>query len=100
MTPLITKNFDKGLTLHGIGIYEDPDEPNELYIFLINHRINGSVIELFKHTLNTFELNYVKTFKHELFYNPNAVAPISKDEFYVTNDYYFTRPWLKSLEGD
>ncbi|RHZ86389.1 hypothetical protein Glove_51g48 [Diversispora epigaea] len=98
LTPLTLINFDKELSLHGIGIYEDPAEPNELYLFLINHRINGSVIELFKHTLNTFELNYVKTFKHELMYNPNDVAPISKDEFYVTNDYYYTHKMGKLFE--
>ncbi|CAG8540926.1 7001_t:CDS:2, partial [Acaulospora colombiana] len=97
LTPLKLNNFDDDLSLHGLGIYEDPAEPNELYLFLINHKRSGSVIELFKHTLNTYELNHVKTFKHELISSPNDIVPVSKDEFYVTIDFYTTGSYWKRM---
>ncbi|CAG8446033.1 10609_t:CDS:2, partial [Dentiscutata heterogama] len=100
LTPLILKNFadEEDFSLHGFGIYESPTEPNNLYFFIINHKRTGSVVELFKHKIDTFELNYLKTFKHNLIYNPNNVVPVSKDEFYVTNDLYTQSYWKIQFE--
>ncbi|CAG8676661.1 10337_t:CDS:2, partial [Dentiscutata erythropus] len=100
LTPLNLKNFadEEDFVLHGFGIYESPIEPDNLYFFIINHKRTGSVIELFKHKINTFELNHLKTFKHDLIYNPNNVVPVSKDEFYTTNDFYSQSYWKIQLE--
>ncbi|CAG8495161.1 17603_t:CDS:2, partial [Cetraspora pellucida] len=100
LTPLTLKNFadEEDFSLHGFGMYEDPAEPGYIYFFLINHRRPGSVIELFKHKINSFELQHLKTFKHDLIYNPNNVAPVSKDEFYLTNDLYYRSYWKKQFE--
>jgi len=70
-----------------LGIYEDENEPNKLYVFFVNHKKSGSVIEIFEHTLNTNELVHLSTVKHGLIITPNDVVPVSKDEFYVTNDH-------------
>ncbi|CAG8498759.1 19525_t:CDS:2 [Gigaspora margarita] len=101
LTPLILKNFpdEEDFSLHGFGIYESPTESDNLYFFIINHKRTGSVIELFQHKLKTFELNHLKTFKHDLIYSPNSVAPVSKDEFYITNDlYYIQSHWKVQFE--
>ncbi|CAG8488401.1 2676_t:CDS:2 [Dentiscutata heterogama] len=99
LTPLTLKNFDEDFALHGFGMYEDPSEPDIIYFFIINHKRTGSVIELFKHKINSFELHHLKTFKHKLIYNPNNVAPVSKDEFYITNDYYYQTHWKRLVES-
>ncbi|CAG8686731.1 14625_t:CDS:2, partial [Cetraspora pellucida] len=100
LTPLILKNFSdkEDFSLHGFGIYESPTEPDNLYFFIINHKRSGSVIELFRHKINTFELYYLKTFKHDLIYNPNNIAPVSREEFYVTNDLYCQSYWMMLFE--
>ncbi|CAG8447824.1 13061_t:CDS:2 [Dentiscutata heterogama] len=100
LTPLILKNFadEEDFILHGFGIYESPIEPDNLYFFIINHKRTGSVIELFEHKINTFELNHLKTFKHDLIYSPNNVVPVSKDEFYITNDFYSQSYWKIQFE--
>jgi len=90
LIPLELKNFppEEDFLLHGLGIYEDEkNEPNKLYVFFINHRKSGSVIEIFEHTLNTNELVHLSTVKRDLITTPNDVVPVSKDEFYVTNDH-------------
>ncbi|CAI2182878.1 8328_t:CDS:2, partial [Funneliformis geosporum] len=54
----------------------------------------GSVVEMFEHTLRTNELIRLQTIQHELLNIPNDVIPVSKYEFYVTNDHYYNRsPW-------
>jgi hypothetical protein len=83
-----------------LGIYEDEkNEPNKLYMFFINHRRSGSVIEIFEHTLNTKVITHLNTVKHDLIRTPNGVAPVSKNEFYVTNDHYAKNEFLRKFEG-
>ncbi|GBC06788.1 hypothetical protein RclHR1_07040011 [Rhizophagus clarus] len=90
LIPLELKNFppEEDFLLCGMGIYEDEkNEPNKLYVFFANHKKSGSVIEIFEHILNTNELVHLSTVKHDLIITPNDVVPVSKDEFYVTNDH-------------
>ncbi|CAG8638074.1 15819_t:CDS:2 [Gigaspora rosea] len=100
LTPLTLKNFadDEDFSLHGFGMYEDPSEHDIIYFFVINHKRTGSVVELFKHKINSFELYHLKTFKHALIRNPNNVVPMSKDEFYITNDLYCQTHWKRLFE--
>jgi arylesterase/paraoxonase len=73
-----------------LGFFEDEkNDPNKLFLFFVNHKRTGSVIEIFEHILNTKVLTHLNTVKHDLIYTPNDVAPVSKNEFYVTNDHYY-----------
>ncbi|RIA91559.1 hypothetical protein C1645_767147 [Glomus cerebriforme] len=98
LIPLVLENFppEEDFATHGLGIYEDPEDENKLYMFFINHKRSGSCIETFEHTLNTNELIHLETIQHELIKTPNDIVPVSRYEFYFTNDHYFTKlPWKK-----
>jgi hypothetical protein len=83
-----------------LGIYEDPENENKLYIFVINHKLPRSVVEIFEHTLHTNELIHLETIQHELISTPNDIVPVSRHEFYLTNDRYNKKsPW-KQFEGE
>ncbi|GBB86621.1 hypothetical protein RclHR1_01300006 [Rhizophagus clarus] len=100
LTPLVLKNFspEEDFATHGLGIYEDPENENKLYLFFINHKRSGSCFEIFEHTLHTNELIHLETINHELITTPNDVVPVSRHEFYFTNDHFFTDPYYKQLE--
>ncbi|KAK9768256.1 hypothetical protein K7432_001278 [Basidiobolus ranarum] len=74
------------LSLHGIGMRENPENPKELILAAVNHRTSGSVIEIFMHSIGSDELVHVETVVHELIHSPNDIVVLSKNEFYVTND--------------
>jgi hypothetical protein len=96
------KNFspEEDFASHGLGIFEDPENEKKLYLFFVNHRRSGSCFEIFEHTLDTNELIHLETIQHELIYTPNDVVPVSKHEFYFTNDHYFTNPTYKQFERE
>ncbi|KAJ3044309.1 hypothetical protein HDV00_002629 [Rhizophlyctis rosea] len=75
------------LVLHGLNILPSPDDPTKLYIFLINHRRQGSTIELFTHTINSNTIKHQQTYSHPLLVSPNSIAPLSPTSFLVTNDF-------------
>ncbi|CAG8611029.1 498_t:CDS:2 [Paraglomus brasilianum] len=94
--PLKLVNYpDDDITLHGLGIYDDPNDPQNPTLFFVNHKRSGSVIEIFEHRIGTDELKHVETVKHELIHAPNDVAPISKNEFYVTNDIIYKNEFMR-----
>jgi len=102
LIPLVLKNFppEEDFASHGLGIYEDPENQNKLYMFFINHKRSGSCFEIFEHTLYTNELIHLETIQHELINTPNDIIPVSKHEFYFTNDHHFKHgPW-KKFEGE
>ncbi|CAG8438996.1 8545_t:CDS:2 [Funneliformis caledonium] len=98
--PLVLKNYppEEDFISHGFGIYEDPENENKLYMFFINHKKTGSVVEKFEHILHTKELIHLETIEHELIKTPNDVVPVSKHEFYFTNDHYYRQGFLKIIE--
>ncbi|CAB4400487.1 uncharacterized protein OCT59_028194 [Rhizophagus irregularis] len=100
LIPLVLKNFppEEDFATHGLGIYEDPENENKLYLFFVNHKRSGSCFEIFEHTLHTNELIHLETIQHELINTPNDVFPVSRHEFYFTNDHYFSNPINKLLE--
>ncbi|CAJ0748277.1 17647_t:CDS:2 [Entrophospora sp. SA101] len=65
LLPLSFKNYpdNEDVVLHGLGIYQDPAHRNILYIFLINHKRSGSVIEIFNHRIGSQELQHLETIK-------------------------------------
>lgn len=99
VTPLKVNGFDDILTLHGLDFYEPQDEPGMLYLYYVNHRPSktefyakgkpkaDSVIEVFKHKIGSFEMNYVETIASPLIRTPNNVVAVGKRSVYVTNDH-------------
>ena len=69
-------------------------------MFFINHKRSGSCFEVFEHTLHTNELIYLETIQNELIITPNDVVPVSRHEFYFTNDHYSTQHLWKTVEGE
>ncbi|PKC70955.1 calcium-dependent phosphotriesterase [Rhizophagus irregularis] len=100
LIPLVLKNFppEEDFATHGLGIYEDPENENKLYLFFVNHKRSGSCFEIFEHTLHTNELIHLETIQHKLINTPNDVVPVSRHEFYFTNDHYNNNPTYKHLE--
>nr|CAG8595538.1 6544_t:CDS:2 [Entrophospora candida] len=100
LLPLSFKNYpdNEDVVLHGLGIYQDPAHRNILYIFLINHKRSGSVIEIFNHRIGSQELQHLETIKNDLIHSPNNLLPVSKNEFYVTNDLYYRKGFKKEIE--
>lgn len=82
------KNFDmSALHSHGIGILDHPTKPGTIIITAINHRKNGSAVEVFTHKLNTETAEHVETWQDEnLIPEPNDVVPLGIDEFLVTSE--------------
>jgi hypothetical protein len=46
----------------------------QLYLFAVNHDRKGESILVFKHTLGSNTLHFIREFKHALIKTPNAVA--------------------------
>lgn len=79
--------FSAGADFHTLGMAYDP-KTSTLYV--INHARAGSRIDMFKLDTGTLVATHVGTIQHPLIHAPNALALINGDEFYVTNDHFFT----------
>lgn len=100
LTELSLKNFPANTdrVWHGFDIYET--SPGNILIYAINHRRTGSVIERFHHTIGSGKLVWERTFDtdHDILFQPNDVAVVGKDDFYVTNVPPFLLCWI--VEND
>ncbi|XP_006460698.1 hypothetical protein AGABI2DRAFT_185052 [Agaricus bisporus var. bisporus H97] len=85
-----------GFSSHGIDIVTSASNSSELFVFLVNHRPQSdaekrgadSVVEIFKHTINTDKLEHIKTLSNPLVSTPNDI--IGSDDgksFFLTNDH-------------
>jgi arylesterase / paraoxonase len=66
---------------HGMGIVENPQDKNEIWIAAVNHKKNDSVIERFEYTIGSGAsgLKHTKTiYNQELLHSPNDVAPVGR----------------------
>lgn len=81
----------------GVNFYREADGPTR--VFVVNHGRNGSSVEI-------FDVNYEdRTAKHVMtitdgnknILSPNAIAPVSYTQFYVTNDHYFLHKDYEAL---
>jgi arylesterase/paraoxonase len=103
ITRLNVANFatqSRGLSLHGMDVVPSSSNPNDLLIYLINHRAPlgnvlaskvgaDSVIELFKTTVGGSTMTHIRTFQDEsVIITPNDLvgSPDGKS-FYFTNDH-------------
>lgn len=84
-----------GFSSHGIDVVPSASNPSEVFLYLVNHRPQSnaeqrgadSVVEIFKHTLNTDQLQHIKTISDPLVLTPNdLVGSDDGKSFFVTND--------------
>lgn len=81
----LTSNFDQtDFRPHGISLYTDPLDSTK-WLFVVNHRISGHSIEIFKYTDTS--LIHSETIKSTLMKKPNDVVGVGKRSFYFTNDH-------------
>ena len=98
---LTTPDFNngRGLSLHGMDVVSSSSDPQELFIYLVNHRIPlgdrsaeqigaDSVIEVFKTTVGGDALTHIKTVENPIIVTPNdVVGSADGKSFYFTNDH-------------
>ncbi|KAK2033029.1 serum paraoxonase/arylesterase [Colletotrichum zoysiae] len=102
------ENFDSTFCTHGIDVISDPQKPEAVYIFAINHvphpdylvtKIGGqnkqkpvqkslSRVEIFHHTLGSSTVKHLRTVIDPLIKTPNDLFARDPYSFYVTNDHY------------
>jgi len=101
VTRLSTPNFNngRGLSLHGMDVVPSSSDPQELFIYLVNHRVPlgdrsakqvgaDSVIEIFKTTVGGKTLTHIKTVEDSIIICPNDVLGSADGKsFYFTNDH-------------
>ncbi len=79
MVKLKLKVFEKkDLFTHGASIMEDPFNNQKVFVGMINHRKDGSVIELFEFTIGSDEMIYIETVKDDLIFHPNEYFTVNK----------------------
>ncbi|KAF2429269.1 calcium-dependent phosphotriesterase [Tothia fuscella] len=85
---LDTVGWDGDLVLHGIDLYLDFKDSKTLYLFAVNHARKGESILVFKHSIESNSLNFIKEYQHPLIKTPNAVAATGLNSFFISNDHY------------
>ncbi|KAK2015048.1 serum paraoxonase/arylesterase [Colletotrichum eremochloae] len=112
------ENFDSTFCTHGIDVISDPQKPEAVYIFAVNHvphpeylatKIGGqrnqkavqkslSRVEIFHHILGSSTIKHLRTVIDPLIKNPNDVVAKDPYSFYVTNDHYHSEGLGRMLE--
>ncbi|KAJ3829430.1 hypothetical protein F5880DRAFT_430383 [Lentinula raphanica] len=101
ITRLQLENFvsDQPISMHGMDVVPSASNPNELFVYLVNHRAPpdgqdarvvgaDSVIEVFKTTVSGDRLFHVKTVKDPAIITPNDIAGDADGRgFFFTNDH-------------
>lgn len=83
---LLTARFKKAFAPHGISLQK---LDSTYQVMAINHTNNKHSIEVFE--LNNKELTHQKTLKHASMIQPNDLVLVGEDQFYFTNDHYYTK---------
>lgn len=91
--PLELVGFPEDADFHPLGIDVTPkDDSAPSRLLVINHGRHQPTIEVFRIQLTApITLTYEKTLHHPSFVAPNAIAAVSSNAFYVSQDHYFTR---------
>lgn len=113
---LAFEGFDGPFITHGIDVVEDPEQPDAVYIFAVNHLPNPdhwlagdratakgipkaqSQIELFHHVLESETVQHVRSIRHPLVETPNDIYADSPYSLYVTNDHFYRDGPLRLIE--
>ncbi|KAJ3181180.1 hypothetical protein HDU87_001309 [Geranomyces variabilis] len=86
-TPLKLEGFPPTFHPHGMSVITSPENPDEVLIGAVNHRPDGSTIELFSHNLKSHTAQHLETFKDEkILFAPNDLELVDRHSFYATND--------------
>ncbi|XP_043824887.1 serum paraoxonase/lactonase 3-like isoform X2 [Dromiciops gliroides] len=67
-----------------------------VYLYVVNHPQGKSTVEIFRFEGDS--LFHLKTITHELLSSVNDIVVLGPEQFYATNDHYFTHEFLASLE--
>ncbi len=103
------------LVTHGIDVYSPPDDPNAVFIFVVNHLPNPlhyqtdsagsalldkaqSVVEIFRHTLGSDSAEHVWSVDHPSIRTPNDIYATSPTSFYITNDHHYREGRMREIE--
>jgi len=107
------ENFDHmpAFITHGFDIISDPNQPNSVYIFVINHLPNPewtvespelpkarSQLEVFHHELGSESAKHIRSIWHPLIRTPNDVFVVSLTSIFVSNDHYHREGIKRILE--
>jgi hypothetical protein len=112
---LTLEGFSGPMVTHGIDIVSDTNDPNKLYILVINELSNpkyfvspGTVnttekkwrvqIEVFTHILGSTAATWQRSIRHPLIDLPNDIYAISPTSFYTTNDHYYGEGAMRHIE--
>ncbi|XP_072506838.1 serum paraoxonase/lactonase 3-like [Notamacropus eugenii] len=91
----IKNGFDvQSFNPHGISTFIDKD--NAVYLYVVSHPQKKSTVEIFQFEGDS--LFHLKTIKHELLSSVNDIVVLGPEQFYATNDHYFTNDILGQLE--
>ncbi|XP_074051454.1 serum paraoxonase/lactonase 3-like isoform X1 [Macrotis lagotis] len=91
----IRNRFDvQSFNPHGISAFIDKD--NTVYLYVVNHPHKKSTVEIFQFEGDS--LIHLKTITHELLSSVNDLVVLGPEQFYATNDHYFTNDFLSQLE--
>jgi hypothetical protein len=62
---------DNEFNSHGMSLWQDPND-KVLYVAAVNHKLSGSVIELFSHEIGSGSLKHFKTVRDKNINRPNG----------------------------
>nr|POE72908.1 serum paraoxonase/arylesterase 1 [Quercus suber] len=101
------------MATHGIDILNDPEDPQILWIYIVNHLPDPerwfanpptskiperAHIEIFKHTLGSDEADFVRSVRHHQITMPNDIVATTPSSFYVSNDHIYHEGIIRSWE--
>ncbi len=92
---LISDNFKKPFHPHGISLLQLDSANYKLWV--INHVDGKHSIEVFH--LRGDSLTHLQTLKDEMMISPNDIVAVGENEFYFTNDHYYTSKTGALAEG-
>ena len=92
---LISQDFNAPFLPHGISLIQL--DSNHHKLFVVNHG-EGESIEVFD-LYNKDSLVHDKTLEHELIYSANDIVALSENEFYFTNDHYYSSTFGQLMEN-
>ncbi|KAF6824805.1 serum paraoxonase arylesterase family protein [Colletotrichum plurivorum] len=112
------ENFETTFITHGIDVITDPENPEAVYVFAVNHVPHPdfvasrlahqsddkvthkaqSQIEIFHHVLGSPTARHVRSVRHPLIKTPNDIYASDPRTFYVTNDHGYREGFFRLLE--
>ncbi|KAJ3361081.1 hypothetical protein GGF32_007768 [Allomyces javanicus] len=85
LTPLVVRGYNGDFSLHGLSVIDHHVKKNKVTLHLVNHKRSGSCIDIFDHRVGTNELLYGETVCDPLIRSPDAIIPLTRNSFYITN---------------